>query len=345
MSVEKILNNYSRVITKGYVKTGGLKYNNYVVSNLRGGVGKSTLSFNLSFEMSKNDSLLVADLCPQCNLTEVYLRGSGPKLTVYDALRPRLLGPAFGEPVKEVSVRVSKYCDSFLNHECYFIPGDPEMFAFPSPMYQQLQLASASPSRSEGVVRKLLLSLKDILDNEMKIKDCNKSLLDTSPFYSGGTHLSWCAADALIVPVRVDEHSIESLGLTFRMLTDTSNDFVSWNERAGGLPIPKIAAVVMTMVGSKSQKKATPDAASCMYINRALEIAEKYSSLFDYEDPSDAFVLLDDFLSSGRISGAKSIPISELNSGQFHTVQGSRLQVNSSVERYKNQLRYLVSIL
>jgi hypothetical protein len=196
-----------------------------------------------------------------------------------------------------------------------------------------------------GVVKNLLLSLKDILDSEMKIKECNRSLLDTSPFYSGGTHLAWCASDALIIPVRVDEHSIESLNLTFRMLTDATNDFMSWNKRAGGLSTPKIAAVVMTMVGAKSQKKATPDAASCMYINRALEIADRYPHLFDYDDPSDAFVLLDDFLSSGRISGAKSIPISELTPVKFHTVQGSRLQVNSYVERYKNQLKYLVSVL
>src|ERR1700680_2585170 len=33
-------------------------------------------------------------------------------------------------------------------------------------------------------------------------------------------------------------------------------------------------------------------------------------------------VLTDDFLSSGRISGADSIPIAELNVGQFHTING-----------------------
>jgi hypothetical protein len=35
--------------------------------------------------------------------------------------------------------------------------------------------------------------------------------MDTSPFYAGGTHLAWGAADATIIPVRVDGsfHTVE----------------------------------------------------------------------------------------------------------------------------------------
>jgi hypothetical protein len=101
----------------------------------------------------------------------------------------------------------------------------------------------------------------------------------------------------------------------------------------------------MTMVGSKSQQKATPDRASSMYIERALNIAEKYPKLFEHAEPADAFVITDDFVSSGRISGAKSIPISRLKIGSFHLVEGKRLQVNKSAERYQRELAYLVSIL
>jgi chromosome partitioning protein len=62
------------------------------------------------------------------------------------------------------------------------------------------------------------------------------------------------------------------------------------------------------------------------------------------EDPADAFVITDD-MSAGRISGALSIPIPQLKVGQFHTVSGSRLQVNQSQIRYKTELEYLTSIL
>ena len=67
--------------------------------------------------------------------------------------------------------------------------------------------------------------------------------------------------------------------------------------------------------------------------------------LFNLDDPANTFVTTDDFTSSGRISGAKSTPISELKVGSFHTVEGRRLQVNRSALRYQNEIRYLASIL
>jgi hypothetical protein len=210
-------------------------------------------------------------------------------------------------------------------------------------MYQQLQLAN-SQSRPQ-IVRNLLHSLKSIIEAEAKEVETAKIVIDTSPFYAGGTHLAWCAAEALIVPVRVDEHSVESLDLLMRMLTDPSRDYMMWNSRAGNLKTPKIAAIVMTMTGAKSQKEATPDAASRMFIERAINIAKDHPELFEMDDPTDSFVITDDFMSAGRISGAKSTPISELRVGSFHTIQGRRLQVNASALRYQNEIKYLASIL
>jgi len=341
---DKILETHQKVIETGYTAPVGQSFNRYAISNLRGGVGKSSIAFNLAYEISRKDSLLVTDVCPQCNFTEMLLGEYRPKVDVYSALQPLILGPAFGESPEDLGYRISNYCDYFKGGKpAYAISGNAQLFAFPSLLYQQLNTAYSAQKQS--AVESLLGGLKTILVKEAKDKKCDKILMDTSPFYAGGTHLAWCAVEALIVPVRVDEHSLESLELLFQQLSSASSDFRVWNNRAGGLPTPKVAAIVMTMVGSKSQKKATPDSASRMYIERALSIAERYSSLFALPDPSDAFVLTDDFHSAGRISGAKRIPIAELKIRSFHRVESRRLQVNASAERYQKQLKYLASMI
>jgi len=343
--LDKVLEIHRKVVLEGFVADDAKTSDKtYAVTNLRGGVGKTSICFNLGYELSRKQSLLMADTCPQANLTEVIFKAERPKVTIYHALQPRVLGPAFGEEVSDIALRTSQYVPAFAGGKgCHFIAGDPELYEFPSYLYQQLGVANTR--NNTNIVRTLLWSLRDILKSEAKALKCQSVLIDTSPFYSGGTHLSWCAADLLIVPVRVDEHSVESLGLLMKLLSDPKRDFLLWNKRGGDLPAPKIGAVVMTMAGAKSQKEATPDAASRMFIERSLKTAREHAELFNAADPADAFVITDDFMSAGRISGAESVPISELKVGKFHTVAGRRLQVNQSAERYQRELKYLASIL
>ena len=66
---EKVLNTHAKIIEEGFKAPTGQGFRSYAVSNLRGGVGKSSMAFNLAFLISRQHSVLIADVCPQCNLT------------------------------------------------------------------------------------------------------------------------------------------------------------------------------------------------------------------------------------------------------------------------------------
>jgi chromosome partitioning protein len=226
----------------------------------------------------------------------------------------------------------------------YFIPSSTDLFAFSSSLYQQLQLASTQTD-SQKKVRNILYTIKSTIDKEADLKRCSLQLIDCSPFYSGATHLAWCAREALIIPVRVDEHSIRSLELTLDMLGNQKSDFNQWLGRGGNLNPPKVAAIVMTMVGARSNVKMAKDRASLSFIGRAYSVASKYQHLFD-KAPEDAFSITGDFTSSGRISGALGIPIPRLQVGKSYTIEPKkRLEVYPSNTKYLRELEYLASLL
>jgi chromosome partitioning protein len=78
-------------------------------------------------------------------------------------------------------------------------------------------------------MRNILNSVDTLGAALRKYLGATKTLADTSPFFGGATHLGWVAADALVIPVRVDQHSMEALKLTLSMLKNPEMDFLRLN--------------------------------------------------------------------------------------------------------------------
>ena len=332
----------------GNVKRPPDRFTTYAVSNFRGGIGKSTLAFNLAWEISRTKKSLLIDGCPQGNFTQSLLGddiGQHTK-TLYDALLAAVMAGTPKVKPDDLLVSVPPCCVSFKGGAgVYAVPGSKELFLFPSLLYSQLSQAAQLGSKSKQTSSNILRAIETLASNLADHVKATKVLLDTSPFFGGATHLAWVAADALIIPVRVDQHSMEALKLTLSMLEDPEMDFLRLNQQAGVTKIPKVHAIVMTHCGWNRQTSFTPDRSTQAFLTQVIEIAKAHADLFSCDDPMDAIHLLDDFHSAGRISGAKRIPLAHLNVGQSFTIDGQRLEVNESLTRYRNELRSLAASL
>jgi chromosome partitioning protein len=344
--LDKLLATFKIVAEGGSVQRPSGNFTTYAISNFRGGIGKSTLAFNLAWEVSRAKKTLLMDLCPQCNFTQSLLGEDAEQhqKTVYDALLPRVMAGTPAITADDLLVSVPPSCVAFKGGSgVHTVPGSKELFLFPSLLYTQLSAAANLGSRSIETTRNILQSVEQLGDSLRKHLKATKVLIDTSPFFGGATHLGWVAADALVIPVRVDQHSMEALKLTLSMLKSHDMDFVRLNKQAGITKIPKVHAIVMTHCGWNRQSALTPDRSTQAYLAQVIDIAKANADLFSSPDPVDAIHLLDDFHSAGRISGSKRIPLAKLSVGESHTIEGQRLEVNESLTRYQKELKSLAS--
>ena len=314
------------------------KFTKYTIGNLRGGIGKTTLAFNLSY---LSDNILMVDTCPQGNLSYFYDKNYfSDNATVKELILPYLL-PGLGKPSR-IARKISATNDFFAEKKSYYISSSNDLYLLPSHMTTAFSQASYLSGNQRIIAfDSILYSLKNEIDREMMEVNAERCLIDTSPFFSGATHLSWHATDALILPVRTDQQSINSLNLLINTLSAAHSEFRKYMPSDGHTP--KIQLIILTHCTWATRRGARnePNQQTKVYVEKVKDIVSRNIQHFTTDKAENHILLLDDFLGTGRISTALSKPVFLLNAGDSTYINRIKTTVNQSVVKIQNQLKYI----
>ena len=179
--------------------------------NMKGGVGKSTLTANLGWYIAyfKNKRVLLVDLDPQFNLSqyvlgntkyERHLKKESP--TVVDVFEEHTPGRTPGKQPSNAIIQVMKWEDGSLIH---LVPSKLD-----------LAWTLKNPHEKEHLLRDFL--------NEVK-ENYHLILIDCPPTESMLTTAAYLASDYLVVPMRPEFLSTIGLPLLVRSLNDHRNKY------------------------------------------------------------------------------------------------------------------------
>lgn len=345
MSIDDIIDRQFQIANGDEAFVSLPRFQKYAMCNLRGGIGKTTLVFNISHFV---DNLLVVDTCPQGSLSYYYDNQyySSRSTTVLDLIIPHLIANV--AKTTNVALAIEATNSYFTGKSNYYIKSSDDLFVLPAQISAAMnQAMSLSSPQRENAVRGIIFSLREEIERELQELHLKKCIIDTSPFFAGATQLTWYAADALIIPVRTDQQSVNSLELLIRTLNEPQGEFRRYLLNGSAHSIPKIQMIVLTHCGWSTARgnRNVPNNPTRMYAQRVYNILSQHRSLLSTNNPDNHLFLLDDFLGAGRISSIRSKPITLLQSGDAMTIDGVRVTVNQSVDKCKNQLKYIAGLL
>lgn len=248
----------------------------YAIWNNKGGTGKSFLSFMIATELAHNDPdtrVILADMCPQANVSEIVLGGNRKGSERLESLlgggaERKTIGGYFDKRIASPHVTTGDET-SYLLSACEFnsnmpnnlwlLAGDPSL-EIQAQVINQIS-GQTLPEDAWKNVHSWLLDLiskcSAKLGNEKVV-----SIIDCNPSFSAYTELAMVAAERLILPCSSDGSSARAISnvgaLVYGIGAGSAHKAVGFTSKAQGfqMPLPIIHSVLLNR-STQYNKKAS----------------------------------------------------------------------------------------
>jgi chromosome partitioning protein len=336
----------------------------YAVWNNKGGVGKTFIAFVIASEYASahpDQTVVVIDMCPQANVSEILLGGNGsgsdnlsslltksPRQTIGGYFDQRITQP-HAKTGTEINFLISAHAfNTKIPENLYLVGGDPSL-ELQAQAINQIA-AQSLPADAWKNVHSWVIDLVEAITAQ---HPSAVFFIDCNPSFSAYTELALVAANRLLIPCTADGSSaraIDNVGqLLYGVNVPASYATANFESRARthGMTLPSIHLVPLNR-STQYDKKASK-AFGSMYDaikNRVSTLQKKIPARFSLPvGKGNPFLDIPDAHSVSVVASHLGLPLGDIKVRRYD-VHGTATQVNAEpLDRYKTALKELVALL
>lgn len=335
----------------------------YAVWNNKGGVGKTFLTFVVAAQYAEDRpdrAVVVVDMCPQANVSEIILGGNGigasqlnailnlnPRRTIGGYFDQRITSPHKMTGTEAGFLTNAPSMNSSLPKNLFLVAGDPSLEVQAQAMNQIA--AQTLPAGVWGSVHRWLLDMLLAIETQYPNADF---FIDCNPSFSAYTEVALVAANRVIIPCTADGSSARAINnvgqLLYGINVPQQYQGASFSAQAAkhSLALPSIHLVPLNR-STQYDKKASK-AFSAMYgeiQNRVDGLRAALPQVFSLAPSASPFLEMPDAHSVAVVASHEGKPLSRIEVGP-HDIHGVDAQVNDApLSRYRAALSALVALL
>lgn len=323
----------------------------YAFWNNKGGTGKTSLAFQSICgyaEIHPTKKILVIDVCPQANLSELLLgglTGSGslrllqqhgavPRRSVGGYFQLRLPSP-FNIPTFRAQdfICTPSQLNPTIPRNIDLVCGDPLL------ELQSNAINTLSNTQIPGTNTwiKVIDWIKDFLDSVGD--EYHTVFIDCNPSFSIYTQIALATVDRLVLPVMADDSSRRAVQNALSLLYGLSLPSPIYATYAfnvklegAGRALPKVHLIAKNRITQYMGPASAYAAVLHAIDGDVINLLRTNQNLFTFSAVSDGTVEIRDFQTTGVVAFARGLPFSQLRAGR-QSINGHRVEVKEAYRR------------